>query len=227
LLFSTDIRGKFIKNIPLPERFLANSKAKPIHNKTLEGLSNSFDKKGYWTAMELPLTIDGDPPAYLEANSPIRITYFDKTMEKATKEFVYQLSPITKPFIGNFNLNGITDILEFKPNHFFVIERIYQSGYGSYGNIVRVYHAYYDENTTNSLALSSLKEGNFIPMKKELVLDFDIIKNELTENIVDNIEGITFGPTLPNGNKTLLFVSDDNFQVYGKQLNQVILFELK
>ncbi|MGK0235701.1 MAG: hypothetical protein ACI9EK_002241, partial [Psychroserpens sp.] len=123
--------------------------------------------------------------------------------------------------------NGVTDILEFKPNHFFMIERIYQSGYGAYGNIVRVYHAYADENTTNSLAINSLKEINYIPLKKELILDFDSFKDNLTENIVDNIEGITFGPILPNGNKTLLFVSDDNFQVYGKQLNQFLLFEIK
>jgi hypothetical protein len=227
LLFVSNSKGKFIKNIPLPERFSAISEAQPIHNKTLEGLSRSFDDKGYWTAMELPLKIDGEEPKYLEANSPIRITYFDKEKEKATKEFVYQLSPITKPFIGDFNLNGVTDILEFKPNHFFMIERIYQSGYGAYGNIVRVYHAYADENTTNSLAINSLKEINYIPLKKELILDFDSFKDNLTENIVDNIEGITFGPILPNGNKTLLFVSDDNFQVYGKQLNQFLLFEIK
>jgi len=227
LLFITDNQGEFLKNIPIPERFLATSDTKPVHNKTLESLSNSADNKGYWTAMELPLKIDGDQPKYQEANSPVRITYFDKEKQKATKEFVYQLSPIIKPFKGKFNLNGVTDILEFKPNHFFVIERAYQSDYGAYGNTVRIYHAYADKNTTNSLAINSLKKTNYIPLKKELILDFDTIKSELTENIIDNIEGITFGPILSNGNKTLLFVADDNFQVYGKQLNQILLFEIK
>lgn len=227
LLFVSGKKGEFLKNIPLPKRFLATSNAKPIHNKTLESLSNSFDNKGYWTAMELPLEIDGDEPKYLEANSPIRITYFDKIKEKATKEFVYKLSPITKPFIGNFNLNGITDLLEFKPNHFFVIERAYQSDYGVHGNTVRIYHAYPDKNTTNSLSINSLKETKYIPLKKDLIIDFDDLKSQLTDNIIDNIEGISFGPTLPNGNKTLLFVADDNFQIYGKQLSQILLFEIK
>jgi len=227
LLFISDSKGHFLKNIPLPNRFFATSVAEPIHNKTLEGLSKGIDNKGYWTAMELPLLIDGDQPKYLEANSPIRITYFDKEKEEATKEYVYQLSPISKPYKGDFNLNGITDLLEFKPNHFFVIERTYQGGYGSYGNIVRIYHAYADVNTTNSLNINSLRESKYIPLKKELIIDFENFKSELTENIIDNIEGITFGPTLPNGNKTLLFVADDNFQAYGKQLNQFILFELK
>ena len=40
----------------------------------------------------------------------------------------------------------------------------------------------------------------------------------------DNIEGVTFGPTLPNGHKTLLFVSDNNFTAIEK--TQLLLFEV-
>lgn len=41
---------------------------------------------------------------------------------------------------------------------------------------------------------------------------------------VDNIEGVTFGPLLPNGNKTLLLVADNNFNPIQK--SQVLLFEI-
>ena len=41
---------------------------------------------------------------------------------------------------------------------------------------------------------------------------------------IDNIEGVTFGPTLPNGHNTLLFVADNNFQPFEK--NQFLLFEV-
>ena len=41
---------------------------------------------------------------------------------------------------------------------------------------------------------------------------------------IDNIEGVTFGPLLPNGHKTLLFVADNNFTVLQKA--QVLLFEV-
>jgi hypothetical protein len=41
---------------------------------------------------------------------------------------------------------------------------------------------------------------------------------------VDNVEGITFGPKMPNGNKTLLLVADNNFAATEK--TQFFLFEL-
>ena len=41
---------------------------------------------------------------------------------------------------------------------------------------------------------------------------------------VDNIEGVTFGPLLPNGKKTLLLVADNNFNPI--EQSQVFLFEI-
>jgi hypothetical protein len=40
----------------------------------------------------------------------------------------------------------------------------------------------------------------------------------------DNIEGVTFGPTLPNGHRTLIFISDNNFASFEK--TQLLLFEI-
>jgi hypothetical protein len=59
-----------------------------------------------------------------------------------------------------------------------------------------------------------------------LVFNFNDVKQQLTQGIIDNIEGITFGPKLPNGNQSLLLVSDNNFQAFGLQLNQFILMEI-
>ena len=43
----------------------------------------------------------------------------------------------------------------------------------------------------------------------------------------DNLEGMTVGPRLPNGNPTLLVVSDDNFSASGPpQINQFLAFEI-
>ena len=227
LLFSSKENGEFIKDFKLATKFLASANSKPIHNATLEGLSHSIDDKGYWTAFELPLPIDGEEPKYQKANSPVRFTYFEKETGKPSKEFVYQLSAITKPNKGGFNINGVTDILEFKANHFFVIERTYQRNYFWNGNTVNIYYAYADSSTTNSLAIDSLKSTDYIPLNKKLLFEFDAIKSELTEGIIDNIEGITFGPILNDGNQSLILVADDNFQVFGKQLNQFILMEIK
>ena len=227
VLFSTNYNGEFLFDFELPTNFLVSHEPKPIHNKTLEGLSNSYHNDGFWTAFELPLIQDGDEPSYQKANSPIRITYFDKKTRKATKEFAYQLDPITKPYVGDYNLNGLTDILEFKPNHFIVIERTYQSEKGTQGNTINLFHAWIEKTSTNTLTINSLKQTDFIPLKKELVFSFDTVKNKLTEGIIDNIEGITLGPILENGNQSIMLISDDNFQLFGKQLNQFLLLEIK
>jgi hypothetical protein len=41
----------------------------------------------------------------------------------------------------------------------------------------------------------------------------------------DNIEGVTFGPILPNGHKTLLLVSDNIFQAF--EQTKLLLFEIE
>ena len=224
-VFSTALNGKLKSVYKLPKRFKDNSNIK--HNAVFEGSSNSVDNKGFWVSMEGPLKNDGEDPTFKKKSSPIRITYFDKITKKATKQFAYQLEHITKPAKGKVNLNGATAILEYKENHFFIIERTYQSGYGSYGNIVRIFDAIIDDKTTNILNLNSLKESKYTPLKKRLIFNFEDVSDQLTDGIIDNIEGITFGPKLPNGNQSLILVSDDNFQVYGKQLNQFILLEIE
>ncbi|MEX6625396.1 esterase-like activity of phytase family protein [Tenacibaculum salmonis] len=226
-IFIIDSLGKYQKEIKTPVYFNANSVSQPKHNATFESSSKSSDKKGFWVGMEAPLKADGEEPTFHKTQSPIRITYFDNQSKKATKQFVYQLEKINKPAKGNINLNGVTAILEYKKNNFFVIERIYQSGYGTLGNTIRIFKASIDKTSTNTLDILSLKKEKYIPLKKELLFDFSSIQHKLTDSIIDNIEGITFGPKLLNGNRSLILVSDDNFQAYGKQLTQFLLLEIE
>lgn len=224
-IFSIDEKGKFIEKYKLPNNL---SKLETIkHNAAFEASSKSFQKNGFWVAMEGPLNVDGNEPTFTKTQSPVRITYFDNENKKATKQYAYQLDHISRPAKGNINLNGVTAILEYKENHFFIIERAYQNGYGIHGNTVKIYEAFIDDKSTNILEIDSLITSKYIPLKKRLIFNFDDIKENLTEGIVDNIEGITFGPKLANGNQSLLLVSDDNFQLYGKQLNQIILLEIQ
>ena len=41
---------------------------------------------------------------------------------------------------------------------------------------------------------------------------------------LDNLEGMTVGPRLPDGSQSLLLISDDNFN--DKQISQLFLFRL-
>ncbi len=227
-IFQVDTLGNFISKPTLSSRFYAISKKRPLirKNGVFEGLSKSYDNKGFWVANELPLTTDGAEPSFKKAKYPVRFTYYDTETQKPIKEFIYELSALPRKEKGNFNISGLTDILEYKKNHFFIIERAYQQGYKNEENIVKIYKATIQENSTNSLNLNDLQDKKYTPMKKELVLDFNSIKHKLTDNHIDNIEGICFGEKLQNGNQSLIIISDDNFQLYGEQFNQFLLFEI-
>ncbi len=226
VVFSVNKQGDFIGCYALPEYFKANSKLKPRHNSVFESSCKSFDKKGFWVGMEGVLEADGNAPSELEENYPIRITYYNNATKDATSQFVYLLDPILRPAKGKVNVNGMTGMVEYEKNKFFLVERSFQSGYGTKGNSIRIYKVDLSEEATNTLSLKSLKEEKYSPVKKELVFNFDSVRSQLTGGVIDNIEGITFGPKLSNGNQSLILVSDDNFQKHAKQLNQFVLLEI-
>lgn len=216
--------GEYVSHYKLPDYFKASGEQQPRHNGVFEGLAISYDKKGYWVGMELPLKKDGSKPKLFPTTSPIRITHFSKNGE-ATKQFVMQLEGITKIPWLYFAVNGLTEILEYAPDRFLVLERAFSAGHGSNGNTVRIFDVD-ARNATNTLGVENLRKIDYKAAKKTLVFDFKSIKKELKEQIIDNLEAMTFGPDLPNGNKTLLLASDNNFNSLGKQISQIILMEL-
>lgn len=224
MVFTISEDGQFISSYTIPENFFASSSKKPRNNGTLEGLTESFDKKGYWASMELPLKTDGPKPKLIRTKSPVRITYFDKRTKKATQQFPYRLEPVSKIPWLYFAVNGVTDLLEYAPDKFLVVERGFASGHGSKGNTVRIFDV--DASlATNTLEHDNLRVNFYNPAKKVLLYDFKWARKFLSQEIIDNIEGITFGPILPSGNRSLILISDNNFNSLGKQLNQVILLE--
>jgi len=209
----------------IPYALRATSKQKPRNNGTLEGLANSYDEKGYWIGMELPLKVDGPEPKVINTKSPVRITYIEARTKKPTKQFAYYLDKIDKTPRGNFAVNGLTDILEYEKNQFIVIERSFSSGLGTQGNTIKLF-SINATKANNTIAMDALATSSFTSAHKKLIFDFESVRNQLTDKSVDNIEGLTFGPTLANGNKTLILVADNNFNKLGLQLNQFILMEI-
>lgn len=158
--------------------------------------------------------------------SPVRITKFNKETKKAEKQFAYKLDGISKFPINWFAVNGVTEILEYVDDKFLVLERAYSAGYGSNGNTVKIFEVDASK-VTNTLEIENLRKSDFIPAEKKLVFDFKSVKNFLKEEIIDNIEGMSFGPVLPNGKQSLILVSDDNFSSFGHQITQFILLEVE
>lgn len=226
-IFITDQYGNYSEKFPLPAYFLTdiNSKNKPRHNGVFEGLAANITNDGYWAAMELPLTLDGKEPTFNNSGAPVRITHFSTKTNQADFQFTYPLDKLTKDPKGNFGVNGITCLLQLSKNEFIVIERAYSEGYGTQGNTVKIYLTNI-EHTTNTLPYDTLQNKEYKVSEKELLFDFETVRAQLTNNILDNIEGITLGPILENGNQSLILVADNNFSPVSKQINQLILLEL-
>ncbi|PKD16630.1 hypothetical protein APR41_07410 [Salegentibacter salinarum] len=225
-VFHISTEGNFISAYEIPEYFKALGEQKPRNNGVFEGLAESYDKKAYWVAMELPLEKDGPKPKIYATNSPVRITKFNKNTQKAERQFAYKLDGISKLPINWFAVNGVTEILEYADDKFLVLERAFSAGYGSNGNTVKIFDVD-ASNATNTLEMENLRKSDYQYAEKKLVFDFKSVKNSLTEETIDNIEGMTFGPDLPNGKKSLILVSDDNFSSFSDQITQFILLELE
>ena len=124
--------------------------------------------------------------------------------------------PLAPDPANDFADNGVSEILALTETSLLVLERSYAVGRG---NTVRLYEAS-TEQASDVLGMASLKGGRFAPATKRLVLDFAALGLPK----IDNLEGMSWGPVLPNGNRTLVLVSDDNFSP--EQVTQFIALEV-
>ena len=140
-------------------------------------------------------------------------------IKKNIAQYAYKLEPVAYPATPSaaFKINGVPDILNIGQDKFLVIERSFSTG--RLACTIKVFIAEFN-NASDIKEVISLKENhNFIPVAKKLLLNMDDLGI-----YTDNIEGVTFGPILPNGHKTLIFVADNNFAALEKA--QLLLFEI-
>lgn len=228
-IFEINVNGEQLKRFKNPVLFQIDTTKKSglRNNGTFEGLTFSHDKKSFWVGMELPLKQDGKEPKLTKGKYPVRISKLNKTSEVLEFQFAYLLDAIPRDSnpTGKFTVNGLPEILNIAKDQFLFIERAYASGHINGGNDVKIYLVDCT-NATNISEIKSLKDSKYIPATKTLLFDFEDLRSELTNGIIDNIEGITFGSKLANGNRTLVVVSDNNFNRFSKQLNQFIVLEV-
>ena len=224
-IIEVDEQGQCVKNYNLPRYFDVNLPNKPRHNGVFEGLTIDDNGNGFWVINEIPLEEDGKKPKLYNTQSLLRLTHYQFENTKPDYQLAYDLERLIKiPFLP-FGLNGASELLQLDQNHIIVVERSYSAGHGSKGNRVKLFLVDISE-AENILEKQTLKKFKGKSLSKTLLFDSKSIKNKLEYGFIDNIEGLTFGPELLNGNKSLILISDNNFNSFGKQLNQFILLEL-
>lgn len=140
--------------------------------------------------------------------------------KKPVAEYAYNIDPVAHPPLrpGGFKINGIPDILSYGTHELLVLERSFSSG--DLSCTIKVYLADLS-GADNVLSLNSLKGNTAIKIiPKKLLLNMDSLGI-----YIDNIEGVTFGPTLADGKRSLLFIADNNFNPLEK--TQLLLFEIR
>lgn len=206
--------GDFKELLSIPEKFLLPKKDRadkfygPRDNLSFEALSTSIDGKTTFLGSEEALFQDG-PVSTINYASNVRIVLYKEL--KPTMEIAYQLEKIEAIKSVDFTpaLNGLVDIAVIDDKNFYTMERSYLPFQNK--NIIRIFKCAITDKTTDISKLDSLKDANFISVEKVLVADLDDFLPKISPKKLDNIEGIAFGPTLSNGKRSLIVVSDNNF----------------
>jgi hypothetical protein len=199
----------------------------PRINKTFEGLAITPDGHQAWLSMEAALRQDGPEPTLQAAGGPCRFTQIDIASGKAVRQIAYvpDAIPRAPSPLGADADNGVVEVLMLDLHRMLVLERAYMAGLGDKErNSMRLY-LIDTRLATDILDSATLQPGNYTPANKTLVADF---ANFPALTRLDNTEGMCWGPGLPGnngkpGNKSLLFVSDDNFNP--RQITQFLAFE--
>lgn len=220
-VFISSLDGKWMDSFLLPNNLHMSQLEKgPRNNGSFEGIS--FDKKyrSLYVNVEEPLFEDGVQAATADTFAWTRIIKFDVKTRKPLAQYAYKTDPVAYPAqpAGAFKINGVSEIFWVAENKLLTIERSFSTGRA--GCVIKLYLADLQHASDVSSITSLLTAKNVRPVAKKLVLNMEELPIP-----VYNIEGVTWGPVLPNGHATLLFVADDNFSLVDK--TQFLLFELK
>lgn len=212
--------GKFLDTIPLPPGFHITKQEFGVRkNAFFEGLTFADHYKTLYASLEEPLYQDGQQSHFEFDKALTRILKFDVEKKRNIAQYAYNLDalPIKPTVESDWNLNGISEILSINNHTLLVMERAWAKGRDDH-SFVKLYLVDLNgaENVINN---PSFVKNPPKPLSKKLLFDFDSLNMH-----IDNIEGITFGPKLPNGHQSLIFCVDNNF---GKvQIQQFFLFEV-
>ncbi len=120
-------------------------------------------------------------------------------------QFAYEIDSLPEQPEASATI-GISEILAVSDRTFLVVERASIDTLTTTRYFVRIYEVSV-EGATDISGIDALVGAAFVPMSKRLVLDL----NASDVEPMTNVEGITWGPDLANGNRSLVLVSDDNF----------------
>jgi hypothetical protein len=214
------LNGKYIDTFVLPENLrMRATESGPRRNGVLEGMSFTNHFRNLYVNVEEPIYEDGERADIVENDAWIRLFKFNVKTKRNTAQYAYKLDPVAYPATPStaFKVNGVPDILSAGNEKFIVVERSFSTGRMPCTIKLFLVDLKGADDIKDNPSLKATPAKN--PLKKKLLLNMDSLGV-----YVDNIEGVTFGPRLANGHRTLLLVADNNFDALEK--TQFFLFEV-
>jgi hypothetical protein len=217
------LNGTFLDSLLVPQPFLvtADQSSGVRPNLGFESAGVSRDGRSVFTANENALYQDG-PAATVSTGSPVRIMRYDLRTGRPDRQWVYITDPVAEAPVPptQFSVNGVVELLPLDDDSLIAMERSFSVGAPDTGNTIKLYEVDL-RGATNVNGVASLqgKLDRVRPARKKLLLNLDTLGIPL-----DNVEGLTFGPRLPGGRRSLVLVSDNNFAA--TQFTQFLVFAL-
>lgn len=200
--------GEFVRDIPLPDYYTPRLDDNGTlvsgirDNLGFEGMTLSPDGRRVIAVSENALAQDG-PAASTAGPSPSRLLVLDRPSGTDLGEYVYPVDAV--PTGGMPEATGVAEILAADDGAFLTLERTMIPGQGFTGKIY-----WTTTEGADDVAGRPALDGSERPMRKELLFDFASVVSD-----ADCIEGITWGPRLPDGSRSLVVVADNNFGLAG------------
>lgn len=219
-VYEINMRGQFIDSFALPAQFRMQATDNgPRRNGVFEGLGFTPGYKYMYVSQEEPRYEDGPRADIRDTTTYTRIIKYDNASRQPVAQYAYKLEPVAFPATpaNAFKVNGISDIMVLSDKKMLTIERSFSTGVKDC--TIKVFVTDLSKATDISTVNSLQTDTRFKPAAKSLLLDFVSLGK-----YIDNIEGVTFGPVLPNGHQSLVFVADNNFSAIEE--SQFFLFEI-
>ena len=212
-----NLNGHQTRSLDIPAKFLPDPAGTQgvRFNLGFESLNVTPDRQFLVTASEGALAQDG-PAASVNQESLARILQYRLSSGQPGSEYVYVVNPVAEVPVPPtaFRVNGLVELLPLDNlGTMLALERSFSVGAEGLGNTIWLYEIETQEATDVSSYFSLYPNGigqppvAFTPVTKRLILN---VETDLGIE-PDNIEGMAFGPALPDGRLPLILVSDNNF----------------
>ncbi len=233
-LFEVKADGQFVRDWSIPDKFLPEALGQQTkglqNNAAFEGLTISENSKSVFAISELPIVTDlvsKDQDATPE--SVVRILKYEPNAEGTAYvpqiEYAYVIGSAKKQDAAPEVFRGVSEILSINEHQFLVLERGVRLMTTGWKQTVSLYLVDLSQAVDVS-KVKNLADSKAPSVQKTLLVDFETDLSKYRKaKPVQNFEGMSWGPTLPDGRKSLLIISDNNFSK--KEKTELLVFAVE